>query len=437
MAPLLFAAYALVFPRNAYTGTIYNLLVGLLAAAVMLLWVLRQPEGKLRNSAVWVIALIAPAFVIYDRPEVVALIFFSTVIAYAAKPRPRPAVVGLLIALVFLAHPFAALVSAVWGCALSLAHEWESPRRWLRTLKQLAIMSVPAITVPAFTALLYWLIDHDSLRRFAANGLIDSGLGVILSVSSLRDYFDVLSGTVFAFPATGTVQYLLWALSFCLLAAWSVFLRNQPSHAEWLPIMAGLATALLAVILFPYQPFYLMFVAFSVPLGLLILGRSESRLAAPAFVMLLIVIMSSLPALAISLIVRVEQRSSYMAAREQPTFLRARLASPDPVVVLNGNYYDLFKPDFHHLVELAWLDQGVDHPADVAAVVNCYHPYHGEAGPVAPFPSSLNAAEFHLIEPAPQHLWITVFGHKVMRGEWGYGCDLYVRNNAPPALGAH
>ncbi len=436
ISPLLFAAYALVFPRNAYTGTIYNLLLGLLAAAVALWWVLQQPTGRLRNWTAWVIALIAPAFITYDRPEVVALILFSIVIVYAAKPCPRPAVVGLLIALVFLAHPFAAMVSAVWGCALCLAHEWDSPRRWLRTLKQLAIMAVPAIAVPAFVAWLYWSIDHDSLGRFAANGLVGSGLGVIRSVHSAKDYLDVLGGTVFSFPVTGTIEYLSWALSFCLLAAWSFFHREELSHLEWLPIVAGLASALLAVIFFPYQPFYVMFVAFSVPIGLLILGRFGSRLAVPAFAMLLIVILSKLPALGISLVVRVEQRSTYMAAREQPDFLRARLASPNAVVVLNGNYYDLFKPEFHRMVELAWVEHDVDHFADVAAVVNCYHAFHGGSGAVAPFPSQLNPSEFHLIQSAPQHLWITLFGHKVMRGQWGYGCDLYLRNSAPPSIGS-
>jgi len=43
VVPLLFAGYASVFPRNAYAGTIFNLLLGLCAAAVALWRVLRQP----------------------------------------------------------------------------------------------------------------------------------------------------------------------------------------------------------------------------------------------------------------------------------------------------------------------------------------------------------------------------------------------------------
>lgn len=166
-------------------------------------------------------------------------------------------------------------------------------------------------------------------------------------------------------------------------------------------------------------------------LGLLIVSRPGARLATPAMVMLLLALSMELPSLGIGLIVRAEQMPSFLAARKQAAFLRTRLASPDPVVVLVGDSYDLFKPEFHRLVQLAYLDDDVNHFADVSAVVNCYHPYHRESGPVASFRTALDASEFHLVQSAPQHLWITLFGYKVMRGEWGYGCDLYVRNSSP------
>jgi hypothetical protein len=56
--PLLFAGYASVFPRNAYAGTVFNLFLGLSAAAVALWWVLRQPPGRLRDIAAWVVTLL-------------------------------------------------------------------------------------------------------------------------------------------------------------------------------------------------------------------------------------------------------------------------------------------------------------------------------------------------------------------------------------------
>jgi hypothetical protein len=435
VVPLLFAGYASVLPRNVYAGTIFNLLLGLSVAAVALRWVLRQLAGKLRSTVAWTVAVLAPAFIIYDRPEVVALILFSAALALAAKPGPRPVVAGMLIALTFLADPFAAIVVALWTSVLYFSHEWDRSQRWLRIFTQFATMTITVVILLSPVALLYYSIDHTSLARFAANALgPDSGVGVTLSIKSVRDFVDVMRATIFGIPVTVPAIYLLSFLSCCSLAVWSFFNRKVLGHVEWLAIAAGLTCMFLAVILVPYQVAYVEFVAFSIPMGLLILSRPGALLAKPALVMLLLAMLMELPSLGIGLIARIEQKPSFLAAREQPAFLRARIASPDPVVVLIGDFYDLFKPEFHRMVQLDYLENDVNHFADVAAVVNCYHPYHGESGTVAPFPSALKASEFHLIQSAPQHLWVTLFGHKVMRGQWGYGCDLYVRNSAPPSI---
>jgi hypothetical protein len=438
IVPLLFAGYASVFPRNAYAGTIFNLLLGLSAAGVALWWVLRQPASRLRNVTACAVAVLAPVFTTYDRPEVVALILLGAVIALADEPSQRPVVAGLLIALTFLAHPFAAVLASVWTFALYLSHNWNRPRRFLLTLKQSAIVTVPVVAVLASVALLYYSIDRDSIARFAANALgAHSGVGMALRFRSGHEFVDALRESVSGYPIMAKAAYFLSLLSCCLLAAWSVLYRKQLGHAEWLAIAAGLACPLLAVILVPYQVNYVTFMAFSVPLGLLICSRCGGRLATPALAMMLFAISFNAPSLAISLITRIEQMSSFVVAREQPAWLRAQLASPNAEVVLVGDFYDFIKPEFRRLVELDYVEDVENHVADVAAVVNCYDNYHGDSGAVRPLPEELNASEFHLIQPAPQHLWITFFGHRVMHGEWGYGCDLYLRNSVPPLQSPH
>src|SRR5579863_2921254 len=94
MMPMLFAGYLAVFPRNAYAGTVFNLLLGLLAAAVTLRWVLLQPPGKLRHWAALAVAILPAVFVTYDRPESIALILFSATVGLAAMPGSRPILVG-------------------------------------------------------------------------------------------------------------------------------------------------------------------------------------------------------------------------------------------------------------------------------------------------------------------------------------------------------
>jgi hypothetical protein len=140
------------------------------------------------------------------------------------------------------------------------------------------------------------------------------------------------------------------------------------------------------------------------------------------------------PAYGLDLLERTEQLPSYDAARAQPAMLRANVADPEAIVVEEGDSYDLFKPEFHHLIRLEDV-QDVDHYRAVAAVANCYDAFHGTADALRPLPAKLDASQFRLIESAPRHMWVTLLGHKAMRGQWGYGCDLYLRNSTAAGKG--
>lgn len=438
LVPLAFAGYLSVFPRNAYAGTVFNLLLGFAAAAAALFWVLRQPPSRLRDVTAWAAALLSPVFISYDRPESAALILFVVALTIGTRPRLRLVLAGVLVALVFLAHPFAAIVTGIWFVAFFLLHHWTAERRWAATLGQCGLMVVTAFVVLVPIALFYYATDRTSLARFAAHALgMKTGLGVALASRSEAGFVHALRTGVFNGQPLGEVQYLAALLSCCLLGIWALVRRRQLGSVEWFPVLAGLACFFFSIALFPAQPNYMFLLAFAVPAGLLIAGRHSNKLAAPALAMLLIAIFSHVPGLATNLVLGYEQRASYLAARQQPSFLRAHLASPDAVVVLQGDSYDLFKPEFRHLVGLDYVDDDTDRFAEVGGVANCYDTYLGEAGPVRPLPAQLNAAEFHMIQPAPQHLWISILGHRVMHRQWGYGCDLYVRSKTDAAAGAN
>jgi hypothetical protein len=192
--PLLFAGYASVFPRNAYAGTVFNLLLGLLATAVALWGILRHPAGKLREIVAWAVAILSPVFITMDRPEALALVFFSLTIALGTRRTPRPLLAGLLITLTFLTHPFAAVIASVWTLVLFLSLNWNCPQRWLMTLRQLAIMMASIIVALTPVIVLYHFFDRNSLVRFLGHAFgIDSGLGVALTVRSSRDFLHKLS----------------------------------------------------------------------------------------------------------------------------------------------------------------------------------------------------------------------------------------------------
>jgi hypothetical protein len=115
----------------------------------------------------------------------------------------------------------------------------------------------------------------------------------------------------------------------------------------------------------------------------------------------------------------------------QPAVLSAYLHSPNAIVGISAGNYDVFKPSFNHLVNLEYLD-GNPRVSDLSGFAVCYMAASGDSDTLAPLPSYLDAASFTLIQRAPRHLWITLFGHRIMQKQWGYGCDLYVRN-IPPA----
>jgi hypothetical protein len=429
MMPLLFAGYASIFPRNAYAGTIFNLLLGLLAAGVSLHWVLLQPEGKLRNPAAWAIALLPIAFVTYDRPEALALVLFSVCVALAARPGSRPVLAGLSIALVFLAHPFAAIAATVWVSAIFLARNWNREGRWRVTAGQLAVAGVCALLPLTAVALVYYALDHDSLARFAAHSLGRfSGIHTVES----GGWQAGVHKAAFRLSAMRVWDYLASLASGLLLAAWAIRNRSELHFAEWLAIAAAIACMLIAVFLFSIQANYVFLLAFLIPVGLLIVSGEGGRLAAPGLALILFAVLIRLPGLSMDLIERVEQIPSYQAARTQPAFLRAQLSSPDDIVAVEGDSYDLFKPEFRHLIRVEDVDD-VNQFKSVAAVANCYDAFHGGDHAVRPLIFKLNPADFHMIQSDPQHAWITLFGRRVMRAQWGFGCDLYVRNGIAAA----
>jgi hypothetical protein len=430
--PLLFAAYASVFPRNAHAGTVFNLLLGLLAASVALACVLRLPPGRLRNLTALAVAILPVTFITDDRPEALGVALFCAAVASAAKPKLHPALIGLLIALVFLAYPIGAVASVVWIFALLLARNWDLPQRWKRTLTPIAVACTTAAAALVPVVLLYYALDHDSLARFAAHSLgIRTGLGRVMAGPSNGGFLYMLHFAVTTLGFPRPWNYVLSVCSVFLLAGWAVFRRNSLTHREWLPIGAALACMIIFVALFPAQSHYVVFLAFLVPVGLLIVDGNDRRLAAPALALLLWAMAINSAVVGLGFLMASEQGPSYRAAADQPRYLSSQLPSPDAIVAVENGSYDLFKPEFHHLIRVDDIEDA-DHFASVAAVANCYNGFTGTADAIRPLPEQLKATDFHMIQPSPQHLWISFFGHRVMRSQWGYGCDLYLRNQIGP-----
>ena len=429
--PLLFAAYAWAFPRNAYAGTFFYLLIAFAAAATVTWCVLKQPPGRMRKITLWLLAAASPLFITQDRPASLALIPLSLTLAVAASARPRPIVIGLLVGLTFLVHPFAAVVAWLWMVAFFVIRAIEEDGDRIRTMRQLAVATASCLALLAMVAIVYFLIDPDSLHRFTGHALgANSGLGVAARFRSLGQLGRTLHFYLFI-AAPATLAAHLAAIVICgVLIVWGITRGRRLNAAQTILISTSVLSLGICLCVFPAQIAYLDMIGLAIPIGILCFSRRAPSLAIPALALLLIAIGSRLPSLALNLITRAELRPSYRAAQNQPAFLRAHLADPDPIVVMEGGSYDLFKPEFPRLVTLDFVASDRGGFSAVAAVANCFQMTGFEND--SKLPGSLNPQQFRLLQRGSQRRWITLFGHRIRRGQWGFGCDLYTRDNSRP-----
>jgi hypothetical protein len=437
LLPLLFAGFLKIFRPNPYSGTLYNLLLGLAVAAMALARVGLQTPGRLRSVTLAAIAVLPVAFVSTDRPEALGLVLFALFAVAAARRSTHPLLLGVLVALLFLAHPFAAVCAALWSAALVLARNLEPRLNVLAVARALALEALAAVAALALVAALYYRIDPTSLARFAGHAFgVHSGAGVALNPHSKAHLLAALREGVFHSGPLVALTYFFSLVSAALLAGWLLLRRRTLEPAEWLPAAAGLACLLLAIFAFPAQNFYVNLLAVLIPLGLLTVTPQGSSLRPLAQVQLLLFLLAALPSIAVTAAEQQQARASFEAAAAQPEELRRALGSPEAVVAVSSGAYDVFKPAFPHLVNLEYVD-GHAGLEQLSGVADCYFAFAGDAATLVSLPPGLSADAFTLIDRAPRHLWITAFGHRVMKRQWGYGCDLYVRNSVASGLPVH
>lgn len=428
LVPLLFGGFLKVFPKNAYAGTVFNLLLGIAAAATVLILVRRQPPSWYRTAATLVIAAVPVFFVTADRPEALGLVLFVIIIAVASRQKPSPVLEGLLVALTFLAYPFAALCAAIWIAALAFSRSSAEPARLGQALLRIGIVGVSAVLPLLAVAFVYYRIDPTSLHRFAQHALVGShtGLGVVVNAGSATGYLGKLHKGVFQLHFLTAWICAVSVAAGVMLAVWLLARHRALSRTEKLTAAAGLACMMVSVLVFPNQWNYIAVSGILVPAGLLTANRKTSPAGTIAIAMLFVFFCAHLPSLACAEVLAFEQRASFHAAEAQPEYLRERLGAGTKVVAVSAGGYDLFKPSFDRLVSLEYM-AGIEQKAELSGIANCYFAFSGSGDAIRSLPPWIDTASFQLVQRAPEHLWITLFGHRLMRRQWGYGCDLYVR----------
>jgi hypothetical protein len=431
LMPFLFGIYAAIFPQNAYTGTVFNYLCGLFCAAILLIAVIKQQSSIFRTLSILAILILPIVFLTNDRPEALGIALFGLLMLAAGRAQFNAPLCGLLLALTFLAHPYIGVLGAAW-LALQIIlrfrdnHQVKSDSLPL-ALKRLAIVAIIAAAIIAIVALIFYLLDPTSLQRFVTHALgHKTGLGVVSQ--------DASKGTLLHTITTGMLQhniafmgvFFITVLVNLLLIAWLLVHIKSARFAEWSLILVAAIISVMTFAAFRNQGHYFTALATLIPLTLLTIHQSTPRLRNFSLFVLLVAIVAHLPVVGVSLIQRAEELHSFHAAEHQPSLLLSKLPSRDSIVAVEGRTYDMYKPYFRHLVELDYADENTE-LAQVEGVANCYGAYGGDDKSLRPFPEYLNPADFQLIEKAPEHMWITLHGHRLAPLQWGYGCDLYTR----------
>ena len=173
LMPLLFAGFLKIAPVNAYVGTLFNLLWGFVSVALMIFCLQRVRESRLRNVLIWLCVVFPVVLVRQDRPEAVALPLVLLGSLYLMRRQPSWWMAGLLGAVIFLAHPYAGIIFVLWMVFFCAQRSRDDGQSWAQVILKLLRAAAVESFVIAAVALIFYLLDHESLKRFAA--LVEGG----------------------------------------------------------------------------------------------------------------------------------------------------------------------------------------------------------------------------------------------------------------------
>ena len=340
----------------------------------------------------------------------------------------------MLAALLFLAAPYAALMAMVWCFFYSLGHKGlRLPGRVAARTMVGAAAGFLLLLLPVAT--LFEALDRQAWRRFAQHALgVNSGVGHVLQNHSglILRLGDMPIWQHLHWHGLSTIHELNYIAPGILLAGYMLWagLSWRRSHEQQkLLLAAGVGVVFFTICLFPVQYNYLSWLAFFLPVAVLICSK-EVTAQKPALILLLGALMTVyLPDQLTKIPIRAGERASCEAEKSQLDFLAKHLDGSRSIVAFQGNVYDYYKPRFPYLFNVFYLQNDAINTVDVAAVVNCYRAYDGSKGALQPFPAGIDSAHFHLLQASPEHVHPQVFGRPMAYAEWGFGCDVYLRNS--------
>ncbi len=446
--PLLYGLWGLSFGIGPYSSAYFDLFLAIAASSLtlyLLMPALEQRRDRLLSAAI--IGIAAPAggvFMSSDRPEILGYALSVMVLLLWRKARGWAwrsiAAVGAS-ALVFLASPFAGLITLTIVSLLLMTDQPESPslaRSGIARVRLLSCGWLLFAIVCACAAFLLFACDHDALRRFSEHALgRNSGAGVLRNIDGNRMLWPFyLMQWRHAFLSSSLLSFTLASsLPACLAiavpyVAW-VLLQPASSHIKIQSrIVGGFAIGLffVPVLLFPRQNNYYALDRALIPIFLLISRTPAAELLRRVRLPLVLIgagVLCAVPEILVELVQRYENHASYEYARQE---IRAIAAGIDQskYIAISPSLYPIVKPMHPKLVNVEYLDRA-DKTWFVDGVIVSRAGSRFTDATRIPLPAALSGIAWQPLNQASPPVFIRLFGKQAMSRQWGWGVDGYWR----------
>jgi hypothetical protein len=439
-----FAPVASIFGCTSSAHTYYELLLLLLIAGFVLAFIPDDHQHRGQRICAALIAGITLPVGLFetgaDRPEPVAIVIFFALLTLWRRMRSvlgRAIIIGLAGAL-FLVHPYIGIAAYLSFLLLAFCSPGISGRMKI----VVASFAIAAASVLAWALILHHA-DATSLQRFMEHALgAKSGAGVVLKGGSdagnhggaLHSYLAIFKK--YADKSNrlrGTAIFVL-LISFVVLGSVTARIGDRDHRRQSLGALLALfcILALFPAAIFAGQVNY--FIASEAMLfGAIAVGgyalSDEIRRGRVLILILAICAIAALPGLAIQVLRGVETRASFKRAVAQETRVKQFFHDrglDEPRILIDAAHYFIYKPDFHYLYDSAYFSPE-DSLTDFDALVRCYMTHPAFSRSELTWEKPFNPQDWALVDGDVYPQAVTLFGHRLMRNNWSWSCDVYAR----------
>ena len=424
--PILYGAYASLFGCTFASDNVFDLLVAAALSATVLALAGRGLTPRMRIVFAAALAVVLPSGGLYwpsDRPDHFALLLALLVPLAGGMGGDgrRPGGISrrtapLLAGLAFAASPFYGLIGLALAVLQAVDHSDPLSRASIgRAAGTVAVFAaVPVAAVAAFAA-----YDPGTVVRFATH------LSILFA--SKATFLERIDHAVNSSGFSSRIVALRWLAAF-VFAGWLFgrALRRGGGPRVWI-VPAALFLMVLGVpAAFPHQGNYYaaaaLIVSVLAPYAIQPGAAGAPRMGRGAFgISMAVVFLPLLPALAISVLQRIESYPSFQREAQRVVSM-AGLA--DRLAVAPPSHYFLFRPTGARLFNPAYLGPTHDLRAvDYQIVCRTALPLGAPLEALSPgfVPMDGDVGMGTVGPPVP----IVLFGRTLMARDWGWSCRIY------------